>query len=260
VKAGATHSLCSLGLGLRIGLSALLLVIAGGFCASLAHLITHHENRDETPGVSLTDLEGGYHGVQSIAPLLSAIERGHPEQLPAAEREVLLTWLNGKRISEDYDSLELGDDAPAEILARRCGECHSRSGLDGEHADAVLSLERWVDVSKAAFSRRIEPVPVKVLAASTHAHALALAPLSIVLLALLFAGRFGPRWSGALGALSGLALLIDLGAWWLAREFAGLAALIAVAGASYALASAITLLLVFADLWLPFARGDESAR
>ena len=89
------------------------------------------------------------------------------------------------------------------------------------------------------------------LAASTHAHALALAPLSIVLLALLFAGRFGARCAGALCAVTGLALAADLGGWWLAREFGGLAPLIVVAGASYALASAVSLALVLADLWLP---------
>lgn len=244
-------SLAGLGLGARLGLSALLLVIAAGLCASLAHLHWHHENRDQEPGVSLTDLEGAYHGLHSIAPLSAAILRGHPEQLPPKEREVLQSWLGGKRVSEDYDSLELGDDAPAEILARRCVECHSRAGLDGAHAKASISLERWEDVAKVAFSRNIEAVPAKLLAASTHAHALALAPLSIVVLGLVFAGRFGARWGSGLSAFNGLALAVDLGGWWLAREVGGLAALIATAGALYALSLAIALLLVFADLWLP---------
>jgi len=247
----AQGSLASLQLGARLGLSALLLVIAGGLAASLAHLHWHHENRDQQPGVSLTDIEGAYHGVHSIAPLSAAIERGHPEQLPEQERLVLQSWLGGKRISEDYDSLELGDDAPAEILARRCVECHSRAGLEGAHAQARVSLERWEDVAKLAFTRNIESVPQKLLAASTHAHALALAPLSIVLLALVLAGRYGPRLGGALCAFNGLALAADLAAWWLARAVGGLAPLIAAAGAVYALSLAIGLMLVFADLWLP---------
>ena len=244
-------SLRELSLGVRVGLSALLLVICGGFIASGAHLIAQHENRDEQPGVSLVDLEGAYHGVQARAPLLQAIERNHPPDLTAAERAELLTWLGGKRQSEDYDSLELGADAPAEILARRCVACHSHAGLEGAHKDAKLQLATWDEVSKVAFSRRIEPLPAKVLAASTHAHALALAPLSIILIALLFATRFGARWGGWLCAVSGVALLCDLSLWWLAREFAGLAALIAISGSLFAVASAITIVLVFADLWLP---------
>jgi hypothetical protein len=245
-------SLRELSLGVRVGLSALLLVISGGFIASGAHLIAQHANRDERPGVSLTDLEGAYHGVQARAPLLQAIERGHPPELSAGERGILLQWLGGKRQSEDYDSLELGSDAPAEILSRRCVTCHSRAGLEGAHADAAVSLANWADVSKLAFSRRIDPLPVNVVAASTHAHALALAPLCIVLLALLFATRFGPRWGGVLSAVSGVSLLADLSSWWLAREFAGLAPLIVLAGTLFALACAISILLVLADLWLSF--------
>ncbi|HUR28510.1 MAG TPA: hypothetical protein VM509_10010 [Planctomycetota bacterium] len=245
------ESLRELGFGLRLGLTALLCVMAGGFLASGAHLIAQHENRDERPGVSLVDLEGAYHGVAARAPVLSAIERGHPPELTAAERDLLLAWLAGRRVSEDYDSLELGDDAPAEILARRCVACHSRAGLAGEHADAKLALATWEDVSKVAFSRRIDPLPEKVVAASTHAHALALAPLSIVLLALLSMTRFGPRWAGALCAASGVALFLDLAGWWIARSVAGLAIGIAIAGSVYALATGITLVLVLADLWLP---------
>ena len=244
-------SLCELPFGARVGLSALLAVIAGGFAASGAHLIAQHENRDERPGVSLADLEGAYHGVDTTAPLLGAIRRGHPAELKVPEREVLLKWLEGKRLSEDYDSLELGADAPAEILARRCTSCHSRAALDGEHKDAKLALATWDEVSKAAFSRRIEPLPAKVLAASTHAHALALAPLSIVLLALLFATRFAARFGAGLCALAGLSLAIDLCSWWLARSFAGFALPIVIAGSSYALAIALCGGLVFLDLWWP---------
>lgn len=244
------ESLRELGLGLRVGLTALLFVICGGFLASGAHLIAQHENRDEQPGVSLVDLEGAYHGVQSRAPLLSAVERGHPPEMTAKERDLLLAWLGGRRVSEDYDSLELGDDAPAEILARRCVACHSR-GFEGEPGGAKFSLASWQDVSKVAFSRRIDPLPETVVAASTHAHALALAPLSIVLLALLTATRFAPRWAGPLCAASGVALLLDLGLWWIARSVAGLAVGIAIAGGVYALAMAVTLVLVLADLWLP---------
>lgn len=246
-----TGSLRELGLGLRVGLSALLLMISGGFLASGAHLIAQHQNRDEQPGVSLTDLESAYHGVQTTAPLLAAIERNHPPELNAAERGLLSAWLGGKRQSEDYDSLELGSDAPAEILARRCVACHSRTGLDGAHADAKIALATWTDVSKVAFSHRSDPLPVSVLAASTHAHALALGSLSIVISALVCASRFGPRLGGWLCAASGVALLCDLGTWWLARNFAGLALLIAIAGSVYAIATAISILLVFADLWLP---------
>lgn len=250
-------SLRALPWGARVGISALLLVLAGGLAASGAHLQNQHQNRDERPGVSLLDIEGAYHGVEATAPLVVQLRAGHPEELPAPERELLLSWLSSKRISEDYDSLELGVDAPAEVLARRCVECHSRTGLEGAHGDARIALGTWPEVSKVAFSRRVEPLPTAVLAASTHAHALGLGSLSLVLALFLFLTRFPALLSAALCGLAGVALLVDLGSWWLARSSAGLAPLLVAAGACYAAASALSIVLVFLDLWLPRRGGPR---
>lgn len=240
--------------GARVGLTALVLVFFIGLCASGYHLVEHHQNRDEQPGVSLADLEGAYHGVQTTSPLLEALERGHPDTLLAAERQTLLTWLRGTRISEDYDSLELGDAAPAELLATRCLSCHSRSAVQGEHKAARFALEYWEDVSRIAFSKRIEAVPLKILAASTHAHALSLAAMSVVIGALLLATRF-PSWmrSGLCG-LAGLSLFADLAGWWLARGSSAWIAPIVAAGALYAASTALSLALVLFELWAPRRR------
>jgi len=247
-------TLRDLGVGARVALTALVLVFCIGLAASGYHLVSHHENRDEAPGVSLVDIEGAYHGVQNTAPLLTALERGHPSELGEHEREVLLKWLRGTRISEDYDSLELGDAAPAEVLATRCSSCHSRAAVQGDHADAGVALEYWEDVSRVAFTKRIEPAPVKILAASTHAHALSLASMSIVIGALLLATRFPRGLRNGLFAASGVALLADLGGWWIAREASGMGVVIVGAGALYAASTGLSLLLVLLDLWAPRRR------
>ncbi len=253
LPASPTHpfTLRQLALGARLGLSAFVLVFFIGLAASGYHLVDHHQNRDEQPGVSLTDIEGAYHGVQATAPLLSALEGGHPAELAANERATLIAWLRSSRISEDYDSLELGDAAPAELLATRCMQCHSRAAVQGEHKDAKVALEYWEDVSRIAFSKRIEAVPVKILAASTHAHALSLAAMSIVIGALLLATRFSSWLRNGLCGAAGLALLVDLAGWWLARGSPAWTVPIVLAGGVYAASSALSLALILAELWLP---------
>jgi len=238
----------------RLGLTFLVLTLYGGLAASGVHLLGHHQNRDERPGLSMEDLVGAYHGVRVSAPMIEALEGGHPEELAASERELLLGWLRGERISEDYDSLDLGDLAPAEVLDRSCLSCHARNATEGDDIGKRLPLEFWDDVARVAFSRAVEPTDAKVLIASAHTHALTMAALSIVVVLLALATRFPARVTGPLIFACGLALLCDLGSWLPARGSAALVTLIAAGGAAWAAATALLLALVLLDLWLP-ARG-----
>jgi hypothetical protein len=106
----------------------MLMTLGGGLIAALLHMQLHHQNRDSEPGLTVTDLKGVYHGVTSEAPMLRQLKNGHPKDktpdgsstISDEERQILIDWLNSDRISEDYDNLDLGDAAPAEIIAIGC--------------------------------------------------------------------------------------------------------------------------------------------
>jgi hypothetical protein len=238
-----------------LAVAAVCLVLLGGLGASLRHLAWHHENRDERPGMSADDVRGAYHGLNTTAPLLEAVRRGHPETLPAAQRETLTKWLEGSRIAEDYDNLDLGDAAPAEILRRSCLECHARSAA-GTHAIArTVPLDYWDDVKARAFSRRVAPADVKILAASTHTHALALGTLLAVVGAMAWCTRWRAGLVSGLCLLASGGLLIDLASWWLARPVEGFVLGVLVGGAAFAVATTLLLLLVLGEVLLPARRG-----
>jgi hypothetical protein len=237
--------------GARFALTLLVLVLAGGLAASAFHLVEHHQNRDEQPGVSLEDLEGAYHGVDTTAPLVMALERGHPNELAESERATLLKWLGSKRISEDYDNLDLGDAAPAELIQRGCVQCHAKGAKQGDGIGETLPLSRWDEIKPLAFSKQLSATPVSVLAASTHAHALSLGVLSIVIGLLLLATRWSAFVRNGLFAVAALALFADLASWWLARESASFVLVIAAAGLTYGIATALSLVAIVLDLWLP---------
>ena len=175
----------------------LLLTITGGMVASAAHLVLHHENRDEEPGLSMQDIEGAYHGVRTTATLVTSLDTGHPDTLPAADRTRLLEWLRGDSIADDYDSLDLGDNAPAEIIQRQCLSCHARGSSEGDGIGESVPLEYFDDVVKIAVSRDVEPVATEILVASAHTHALTMGALSIVLSLLAWCTRWPGRWWAA---------------------------------------------------------------
>lgn len=250
---------------LRLALVALVLSLALGEAASLYHLYRHHEKKDEAAGLSLTDLEGSYRGVDLPSRLKRVLDEPHGRDHLQDEKErgALVRWLAGRRISEEYDSVDLGELAPAEILARRCVSCHARRPADAAGAKgigATLPLEFWDDVAKAAFERRLDPVPVDVLAMSTHAHALTLPLVMLAVGGLALLTRWPRRLLRWLVAAGCVGLFVDLASWWLARaDVAWLAPLsgriyvelIVAGGALFAAALALELVLIVADLVAP---------
>jgi len=239
----------------RVGIACLVLVILGGTTAAGVYMAMHHANRDERPGLTIDDIRAHYRGVVSRAPLLVALESGHPDEiepddLDPADRDALLGWLRSNRVPQMYDDLDLGDRAPAEIIAVSCLDCHARSA-SGENAAPDMPLETWPDVEPLSVSRDIKPVPTEVLAASTHTHALGIGSMVAVMCLLGLVTSWPRRLTGALVFLAGFGLLADLASWWLAR-FADPFIYVIVGGGFVFNAAVIVLgLLVLIDLVLP---------
>ncbi len=244
----------TLGVTARLGLTVLVLTLLGGLMVSGIYMAMHHENRDEQPGLTMNDIRGHYAGVNIPSPLLSALERTHPEEQPEASRQILIDWLKSDRISEDYDSLDLGDLAPAEIIASDCLSCHSRQST-GEDAYPQLPLDYFDDVRAVAFSQDIRPVGLEVLAASTHTHAISLSVMALVSSGLLLLTGWPRRLVNPLILMTALGLACDLSGWWLARVMDGIVPMIVVGGFVFAAGVVLSLLMVVGDLWRPVKRA-----
>ncbi len=253
----------SLPLAARLSLSCLLVVVLGGYLVSGLHMSAHHQNRDGREGLSMTDIEGAYHGVNSEAPLTLALNAGHPGELAGQKApeewvtQALLAWLQGDpdRIIPNWDNLDLGDEVPADLLDASCVGCHSRTAEESLRAEPPL--EYLDDIRAVAFSREISPSDIKLLIASTHAHSLGLATITMLLSALIFATRYGARLKGGLSLCACAGLLIDLIAWWLARESSAFVPIIIVGGIAHAGGMVLIALCVFWDLWRPNKQAPQ---
>jgi hypothetical protein len=192
------------------------------------------------------------------------LEEGHAtaevdQELSAENRQVLLDWLQGDRLSMDYDNLDLGDLAPAEILAARCLGCHDRGAKDAPEAAREVPLSDWIDVKKVAFEQNVEPTSEEIVIASLHTHSTSLGVLSLVVAVLLLGTRWHRGVVGLLILLSALGLLVDFSCWLLSRQSDAFVYGIVAGGALFAGATALALLLVLVDLWLPLAGSAREA-
>ncbi len=241
----------SLPFSARAGLSLLLLVNLGGFLAGGLHLVEHHSNRDGQEGLSLADIQGAYHGVSRVAPLRTALEGGHPDEvaagaLSADRRAMLLTWLASERITEDYDNLDL-DPPPADVLDEACLTCHSRNAEGAKKAEPFLDY--WDDVKPLAFSSEVKPVSTAILLASTHTHAIALATIALVLALLLAFTTWSGRLTGLVTLVAGAGLAADIASMWLARDSAAFVWLLMAGGWMFNGGIAAACALILIDLW-----------
>jgi hypothetical protein len=234
----------------RLGLLGLMLTLVGGIVASALHVKNHYSPRDQEPGLSMLDLQGAYHGVKAPSRLLTALkDNNHPPELAKNKRDALVKWLESNRIQTDYDNVDLGDFAPAEIFVADCVSCHGRSSGDAK-AKAV-PLDDWDSVKKVAFSKTIEPTPTDKMVVSAHAHMPAMATCTIVLVLLLMMTTYPRRLIDWLSALMGVFLVLDFAGWWLAREFAMGTYVVVVAGGIYNAATAGAIALIMIELMRP---------
>ncbi len=90
--------------------------------------------------------------------------------------------------------------------------------------------------------------------ASTHAHALGLGSLSLVLVLMLWMTAWPRGWTGLLTLLCGVGLLVDLGAWWIAREQAWIVYAIIAGGGVYSVATLLCGASILLDLLRPAPR------
>jgi hypothetical protein len=233
----------------RAGLTGLLLTLLIGLAASLAHVYFHDHNRDESPELSTDDIRAAYHGLDRPAPLLTSLERGHPDTLKPEQRETLLKWLRSGRIAEDYDSIDLGAASPNEIIAAACVTCHSPKS--NNPIGASIRLDSLEAITKLSHAKRVNITPVNIVAMSTHAHALSLGTLGIAVCALLWFTRLPRRFASGLIAALGLGLFVDIACWWLARVADPAIYGILIGGGIFNAATALSTLLIIADLWWP---------
>ena len=254
-----TMSLRTLPYLYRVGIALLVVTLLGGYVVSGFYLRMHYDNRDETPGLSMNDIIGAYHGVQTPSPLIEALESGHPDTIEEYERASLLTWLRSDRVSQDYDNLDLGDEAPSEIIAMSCLDCHTR-GATGEGTYAEVPLEYWDDIQKLSVSKDIKPAGPNIIATSQHAHAPMMAVVMIVLGLLGAMTRFSKRFIGVVVSIAAAGLLVDMASWWITREIAAFAYAIVVGGMLYAAGTMLVGFLVILDCILPAAsKADPSS-
>lgn len=247
----ALPQLNRLSVAARLGFSVLIITLLAGYFVAGVHLLWHYENRDGVQGISQDDITAAYHGISQEPVLRAALDRGHPADLPPAERDALIAWLSSSTMSRDYENFELGDNAPVEIIDRSCLSCHARSSTEGDGIGQRVPLEFFDDITRVAIAREVFPNSRQIVAASIHAHAPSMSVIMMVLAIMAFCTPAPRRLTGMVLFIGAIGLAMDFAGQWLARDIAQMSWAVTIGGAASAAATTILALLSFIGLWLP---------
>jgi hypothetical protein len=184
----------------------------------------------------------------------------------------LIAWLEGEAKAEDFDRQGLvqpGDPSAKQIIAAHCVECHNADGGDNEDVpyaatadsepqyDLVFATAKPVADPQQNKATTLGPTSEKRLVHITHAHILSIPVFTLLVGALFMMTGFGPAVKLLLGPLPMLAVLLDIGSWWVARYSEPFIYVIAAAGAVFGMTYALQILGILCSMW--FGRVDDPA-
>ena len=211
-SAAAGRRLRELPRSVRALLLAFVVVVSAGLVAAHLNLSLQHAGRDGEPGVSRRDIVLAFHGDPDRTLLAAKVDGGSMERyvpLPT-ERDLIVSWANG-------GGGDAGFDEVADVLERRCVRCHNPRGemssvsfAESRRGGAVREL-----VAKSATLDR--GMSSSALMRSTHAHLFGMAVLFLAVGLLVLRTDLGARCRVALALAPFVAVILDIGSWWLTR-------------------------------------------
>jgi len=232
-----TRPLRKLPLGVKLGLTAFLLVAGIGYLLGFTNIYLTYSPNDQKPGLSVADVRLAFYGSREGTKLEAAIQGPMRQYFASdADLEKVRQWVRegGK---------ESGFATVQPVFAASCDSCHSTASQVGG-----VVTEDYAGLSPLL--AQDNGMPISRLVQISHTHVLAALPLIFLLCFVFSFSRFPQPVKGIVIVFSLLAIPADIGSWWLARLSPGMAPLVILGGVSLGIAFGALVLLSLYDLWL----------
>ena len=242
-KAWQLPTLAALPLPVRALFSCFLLTIAIGYLAAMTYLFLmdvqpHWDMRMST----VEGLTMKYYGERGTTRLEAALRGPMADKLSEVERKSLIDWIQQGASEPGYASVQ-------PILTANCLACHGGSG-------PLPSLASYVEVKKFT-SADARPSPAT-LARVSHVHLFGLSIIFLLTGGIFALSSVPVAWRGGLIVVPFLAIWLDIGSWWLARQAPAFAYTVLIGGAAMGMALGVQILISLVQMWWPRGCGGPS--
>jgi hypothetical protein len=237
-------ALGALPLPVRALCSCFLLTIGIGYLAAMTYLFLldvqpHWDMRMST----VEGLGMKYYGARGTTRLEAALRGPMADKLTDAERETLLGWIQEGASEPAYALVQ-------PIVGAKCLACHGGSG-------PLPSLASYGELTKfTGVDARPSPA---MLARVSHVHLFGLSIIFLLTGAIFALSQMSTGWRTALIVVPFVAIWVDIGSWWLARQAPVFAYTVLIGGAAMGVALAAQILIALMQMWRPRLRGTALA-
>jgi hypothetical protein len=223
-------------LSMRTLFTGTLIVLGIGYLFAMLHLYNSHAGRDGSPGLSLEDIAIAYSGNKEATKLEAALMGPMSGMLPTGEKGSVIGWVRRGLDEREYE------EQIKSIMDRRCVACHDGSNPHIPNLDGFEELADTAHIDTG--------VDIFTLVRVSHIHMFGLTFIFFVM-GLIFSHAFvRPVWfKSAVIAAPFVAIVVDIGSWYLTKVDPAFALIVILGGALMGLSFAIQWVTSMYQIW-----------
>jgi len=223
-------------IGMRVMFTGTLIVLGVGYLFAMIYIFASHAGRDGNPNLSVDDLIIAYSGSKSDTRLEGALKGPMANMLPQNERDEIIAWVRRGAAQEEYAaSIE-------PIIEKRCMVCHNGSNPH------IASLKKYEDIMLMA--ELDTGMDIFTLVRVSHIHLFGITFIFYIVGSIFCHAYIKPVWvKCALIATPFLAIVLDIGSWYLTKVYPPFAWVVMVSGALMGVSFAMQWVISIYQMW-----------
>lgn len=223
-------------LSMRALFTATLIVLGIGYLFAMIQIYEADAGRDGNPGLSAEDIAISYSGNRAATKLESALSGPMSGMLPEAERSTIIRWVHNDLDRAEYDA------HIKPIIDQRCLACH-----DGSNPH-IPNLNGFENISEVA---RIDTgMSLATLVRVSHIHMFGITFIFFIMGMIFSHAYVRPVWfKSVIIVLPFLAVVIDIGSWYLTKINTVFAWAVLIGGALMGLSFAVQWVVSMYQIW-----------
>jgi hypothetical protein len=234
-------------LAFRALFSSFMVLIGAAYLMALSYMFLSIIQPHQKMGLGLVQgIEVTYHGDPASSRIEAALRGSMASNIAPRDRDKLLQWVHNGAPEATYSILK-------PIFDANCVACHSAaSGLPIPHLDTYQSIREVTQTDQGPTLTQLARV--------SHVHLFGLSIFFLLTGAIFALSSVKPWLRATIVVLPYVAIVADIGSWWLTHYFPIFGIVVVFGGAFMGAALALQLITSLWEMWFPVPWASSRAR